>query len=488
MKRTYSSVLSIISFGVLLFSALILIQNQGYHSEKPVMFVTSADKSLLLEKMTGAVVEESNQSTSNTILIDSSISYQTMDGFGYTLTGGSAWHLSKMNKSDREQLLQELFGDAEHAIRINYLRISIGSSDLDRKTYSYNDLPEGETDEDLSQFDITPDREFLIPILKEILKINPDIKILASPWSPPTWMKTFDIPIENERDPKLPPTVGGGLNPKYERVYANYFVKYIQAMAAEGITIDAITIQNEPHHHRNNPSLYMQADQMGDFIKYHLGPAFEESGISTKIIVWDHNADRPEYPLSILNDPNARKYIEGSAFHLYAGDIEALSIVKEAHPDKNLYFTEQYVNVNGDFGGDLMWHVENLIIGASRNWSKNVLQWNLTSNPELTPYTPFGGCTVCLGAVTIDGNEVIRNQGYYAIAHASKFIPDGSVRINSTNVEAIPNVAFKTPSQKIVMILLNKSAKKESVDLDVDGVKKTVTLPGNSVATIVLPI
>lgn len=449
------------------------------------MFVTSGDKSLLLEKMTGAVVEGSNESTSNTILIDSSISYQMMDGFGYTLTGGSAWHLSEMDEPERKELLQELYGNAEHAIRINYLRISIGASDLDRETYSYNDLPEGETDEELSQFDIAPDREFLIPILKEILKINPDIKILASPWSPPTWLKTFDIPIENERDPKLPPTVGGGLNPKYEHVYANYLVKYIQAMAAEGISIDAITIQNEPHHHRNNPSLYMEADQMRNFVKNHLGPEFEAAGIESKIIIWDHNADRPEYPISILNDPEASKFIDGSAFHLYAGDIEALSTVKEAHPDKNLYFTEQYVNVNGDFGGDLMWHVENLIIGASRNWSKNVLQWNLTSNPDLTPYTPFGGCTVCLGAVTIDGNEVSRNQGYYAIAHASKFIPDGSVRINSTELDDLPNVAFKTPSNQVVMIILNKSSEEESINTRLNSKTYNTSVPASSVATIV---
>jgi glucosylceramidase len=485
MKITFSSVLSIISFGVVLFSALILMQNQGNHTVKPVMFVTSADKSLLLEKMTGAVVEGSNESTSSTILIDSSISYQTMDGFGYTLTGGSAWHLSEMDEPERKELLQELYGNAEHAIRINYLRISIGASDLDRETYSYNDLPKGETNEELSQFDIAPDREFLIPILKEILKINPDIKILASPWSPPTWMKTFDIPIESERDPKLPRTVGGGLNPKYEHVYANYFVKYIQAMAAEGITIDAITIQNEPHHHRNNPSLYMEADQMRDFVKNHLGPEFEAAGIKSKIIIWDHNADRPEYPISILNDPKARKYIDGSAFHLYAGDIEALSTVKEAHQDKNLYFTEQYVNVNGDFGGDLMWHIENLIIGASRNWSKNVLQWNLTSNQELTPYTPFGGCSVCLGAVTIDGNEVTRNQGYYAIAHASKFIPDGSVRISSTKLDDLPNVAFKTPSNQVVMIILNKSSKEESINTRLNSNTYNLSVPANAVATVV---
>ena len=471
--------------GVLVFISAITINTENV-SNPVEMYITTVDKSLLLQKVDNGIKDASAESTNRMIEVDSGTEYQTMDGFGYTLTGGSAMHLSAMDDEPRAELLQELFGDGDADIRINYLRISIGASDLDAEIYSYNDLPEGETDEELKQFSIAPDQKYLIPILNKILAINPDLKILGSPWSPPTWMKTFDIPVEKNRDPELPATVGGGLNPKYEAAYATYFVKYIEAMAEEGVTIDAITIQNEPNHHRNNPSLHMEPEQMRDFIKNHLGPAFDKSGISTKIIVWDHNADRPDYPITILNDSEAREYIDGSAFHLYAGTIDALSKVKEAHPDKNIYFTEQYVNANGEFGGDLMWHTENLIIGASRNWSKNVFQWNLTSNPELTPYTPFGGCSVCLGGVTIDGNTVIRNQGYFAIAHASKFVPTGSKRIKSSELSEVPNVAFKTPSQKIVIILLNKSDKQEAIDLAVDGVKKMVILPGNSVATVVL--
>lgn len=455
-------------------------------SNEASVYITTGDKEFLLEKVDGAISEVTSESESLIIKINPSTAFQQVDGFGYTLTGGSAMHLSAMSEASRSKLLNELFGVGQQSIGINYLRISIGASDLDEVIYSYNDLPEGISDEKLEHFSIEPDRKYLIPVLKEILAINPDIKILGSPWSPPVWMKTFEIPTEKNRDPNLPLTVGGGLDPKFEASYANYFVKYIEAMDAEGIDIDAITIQNEPHHHRNNPSLYMEATQMRDFVKNHLGPAFEQSGIQTKIIIWDHNADKPEYPISILDDPEARKFIDGSAFHLYAGSINVLSDVRKAHPDKNLYFTEQYVNSNGEFGGDLMWHTENLIIGASRNWSKTVLQWNLTSNPELTPFTAFGGCNVCLGAITVNGDEVIKNQGYYAIGHASKFVPTGSVRIGSSEFQELPNVAFKTPSNDIVLIVLNKSANKLSFNIEVDNQVILVSMPEKSVATIVL--
>ena len=213
-------------------------------------------------------------------------------------------------------------------------------------------------------------------------------------------------------------TIGGSLKPEYYSVYANYLVKYIQAYQAEGITIDALSVQNEPHHDSNNPSMRMEANEMATFVKNELGPAFASANINTKIIVWDHNADNVNYPISILNDPDANQYIDGSAFHLYAGSINNLSQVHNVHPDKNLYFTEQYVGSTGNFGGDLAWHIKNLMIGATRNWCKNVLQWNLTSNSQLEPHT-LGGCTQCLGGLTINGNTITRNVGYYIIGHTS---------------------------------------------------------------------
>jgi glucosylceramidase len=244
-----------------------------------------------------------------TITIDPAQKFQTIDGFGFALTGGSATHMVKMSAPARNALIRELFAtDGDH-IGTSYLRVSIGASDLNAYVFSYDDMPAGKTDTGMVHFDLGPDKQDVIPILKEILKVNPAIRIMGSPWSPPAWMKT-----NND-------TRGGSLKPEYYASYAKYFVKYIQEMKKQGIHIDAITVQNEPLHPGNNPSLYMPAPEQALFVKKHLGPAFRQAGINTKIIIYDHNADKPEYPISILDDPEAKQYIDGSAFHLYGGKI-----------------------------------------------------------------------------------------------------------------------------------------------------------------------
>lgn len=445
------------------------------NASKPTMWLTTTNQEALLQKLDDRVKLGENPEKDVTIVIDSSEEYQEMEGFGFSLTGGSAIVIDGMSDDARAELLQELFGDGEDDIRINYLRVSIGASDLDPAPFSYNDLPAGQTDTDLSEFSLDPDREYLIPVLKEILAINPDIKILGSPWSAPVWMKEGADPIM--------PTRGGSLQRKYHSVYADYFVKYVQAMAQEGITIDAITIQNEPHHPGNNPSMYMGADQQRDFIKDALGPAFQEAGISTKIILWDHNCDEPEYPISILDDAEARQYVTGSAFHLYAGSISALSTVKQAHPDKKLYFTEQWIGAPGNFAGDIQWHLRNLIIGAPRNWSSNVLQWNLAADPNQDPHTD-GGCTQCLGGITVQGNSVTRNPAYYIVAHASKFVDQGAVRIESTELSELPNVAFRNPDGEIVLIMLNDNDRARTIEVRVGDQVYSWSMIGGSVATV----
>lgn len=414
-------------------------------------------------------VEPNNNST---ISISPETKYQEMDGFGYTLTGGSAMHLMNMSSTKRSQLLYELFNDEDDNIGISYLRISIGASDLDENPFSYNDLPAGQTDEEMTQFSLVQDQKYLIPALKEILAINPNIKLLGSPWSPPCWMKTNGE------------TKGGELKKEYYQAYAKYFVKYVQKMSDEGIIIDAITVQNEPLHPGNNPSLYMPAADQAEFIKTALGPAFETADISTKIIIYDHNADHTDYPISILDDAEARKYIDGSAFHLYGGDINNLIKVHNAHPDKSLYFTEQWIGAPGNFGEDLLWHTRNLIIGAPRNWCRNVLEWNLAANSALDPHTD-GGCSECLGALTIDGDEVKRNPAYYIIAHASKFVRPGSFRIQSNEPSSLPNIAFKTPNNEVVIVVMNESDLEQTFNLELGNVLTNTKLAAKSVATIV---
>ena len=254
-------------------------------------------------------------------------------------------------------------------------------------------------------------------------------------------------------------------------------------MKNEGITIDAITVQNEPLHPGNNPSLLMLAEDQKEFIKNHLGPVFEKNGISTKIILYDHNADRPDYPISILDDPEAAKYIDGSAFHLYGGEIGALSQVHEAHPDKKIYFTEQWVGAPGDFSKEMTWHTENLIIGATRNWSRNVLEWNLAADENQEPYTD-GGCDRCLGALTITGDKVIRNPAYYIIGQASKFVRPGSVRIASNEPGNLPNVAFITPEGKIVLILQNKSEENKTIKVKAGEKEVHLSLEAGAIGTL----
>lgn len=434
------------------------------------VWLTSGDRVRLLQKQTP--LQFRKEVGLNPIIdVDTAQTFQTVDGFGYTLTGGSAVLINQLPADQRAGLLRELFGKEENAIHVSYLRISIGASDLDSAVFSYDDLQAGQTDPTLSRFSLDPDRKNLIPVLKDIVAINPSLRILGSPWSPPTWMK------DNEA------SKGGSLKPEYYAVYANYFVRYIQAMKAEGITIDAITPQNEPLHPGNNPSLYMTAVQEADFIKNHLGPAFRAAGIQTKIIVYDHNADRPDYPISILNDAAAKAFVDGSAFHLYAGDVSALSQVHTAHPDRNVYFTEQWTGSTGTFSGDLQWHVKNIIIGTMRNWSRTALEWNLANDPGFGPHTP-GGCTQCKGALTI-GSTIDRNVSYYIIAHASRFVPPGSVRIGSTLVGSIPNVAFRTPEKKYVLIAVNDGASVASFNIRFAGRVVPATLPGGAAATYV---
>lgn len=450
--------------------------NPGPGEPRPVksdvaFWLTTGDRSVLFKQQQTPLVFSDALNQYPVITVDDSKTYQGIDGFGYTLTGGSATLINGLAADKKEALLNELFRWDSTFIGVSYLRISIGASDLSVAPFSYNDLPAGQTDPGLQHFSIDMEKTDLVPILKKIIAINPAIKIMGSPWSPPTWMKTNN----NSK--------GGKLKPEYYSVYAQYFVKYVQAMKAEGITIDAITIQNEPLHPGNNPSMEMQAAEQADFIKNHLGPAFKAANITTKIIIYDHNADRPDYPVTILNDPEANKYVDGTAFHLYGGSITALTPLHNAYPDKHLYFTEQWVGGPGNFPADLSWHVSQLIIGATRNWCRNVLEWNLAATADYKPHT-VGGCTSCLGAVTI-GSDYTRNVAYYIIAHAAKFVRPGSVRIDS-NIEApLENVAFKTPDGKKVLIVLNNGTTTQSFNIKYNGKTVTPQLAAGAVGTFV---
>ncbi|MFC5863211.1 glycoside hydrolase family 30 beta sandwich domain-containing protein [Acidicapsa dinghuensis] len=436
--------------------------------------MTTADRSSLLAHQPNSLHFQKGNQKNPVIDVDDKQTYQSMDGFGFALTGGSAQLMMRMDAPSRSALLKELFGRGKGEIGVSYLRVSIGSSDMNDHVFTYDDLPESKTDPNLSKFNLGPDRDDVIPVLKEILAINPGMKILGSPWTAPSWMKSNDNPKD------------GNLKPEYYATYAHYFVKYISAMKAEGITIDAITVQNEPLNGKNTPSMVMQATDQDRFIREDLGPAFRKAGLKTKIILYDHNCDVPEYPLTILNDAHAAQFVDGSGFHLYEGKIDAMTQVHDAHPDKNLYFTEQMVvDNNEDPKLDIASALSRVLVGATRNWSRNVLLWNLAADPQFGPHTNNGGCPVCEGAITLDGNRVTRNIAYYTIAHASKFVPPGSVRIQSNTSESLPNVAFKTPTNKIVLIVANPGNVDRMFDISFHGKSITSTLKSGSVGTFV---
>ena len=432
-------------------------------------WITKGDQSVLLSKQKPLKFTSNKGNSTNQIIVDASKKFQTIDGFGYTLTYGSVQVINTLNKEERTKLLRELFGKDANGISVSYIRLSVAASDLNPTVFSYDDV---EGDVELKHFSLEKDR-IVIEMLKEILKLNPDIKLMSAPWSAPAWMKDNNS------------SKGGSLKPEHFDTYARYFVKYIQEMQKQGITIDAITPQNEPLHPGNVPSMYMSAESQRDFIKYNLGPAFEKAGIKTKIVVYDHNCNKPEYPIAILNDLEAKKYIDGSAFHLYEGEISALSTVHNAHPDKSLYFTEQWTGSRSDFKGDLNWHLRNVVIGSMRNWSKNALEWNLANDADFNPHTD-GGCTECKGAITVhSSNKLERNVAYYIIAHASKFVPQNSVRIASTQTEKLATAAFKTPQGKYVLLVQNDAEDEQNFEIKMNNKVVKTSLSGKSVASYV---
>jgi glucosylceramidase len=434
-------------------------------------WLTKGDQSVLLKKQNVSLLFKAGSNNNATIDVDTTQTYQTVDGFGFALTGGSAMLINKLPAADKTKLIQELFGTGEGQIGISYIRLTLGASDLSASPFTYDELTSGTSDPELKQFSINMEKTDLIPVLKMILAVNPDIKILSCPWTAPTWMK------DNGG------YYGGSLKKEYYGVYAQYFVKYIKAMKAEGITIDAITPQNEPLNAYNNPSMLMVSDDQKVFVRDHLGPAFAAAGINTKIIIYDHNLDHPEYAIDILKDADAAKYIDGSAFHLYGGTIGEMTRVHNAAPTKNVYFTEQATFGGGAFDGDLKWHVSNLIIGAMRNWSRNVIEWNLASDPQYNPHT-VGGCGTCQGAITVN-NGYTRNVSYYIIAHASKFVRPGSVRIASSSFGDLQSVAYKTPDGKKVLIVLNNTSASTTFNIKFNNKIASSTLSGGAVGTYV---
>ncbi|MDR0546997.1 MAG: glucan endo-1,6-beta-glucosidase [Dysgonamonadaceae bacterium] len=427
-----------------------------------------------------SAVNYSNETGDFTVRLQPQTAYQEIDGFGAALTGSSAFLIKGMEASKRSALLNELFNPATGA-GLNYLRITIGSSDFSLGLYTYCDT------EGLEHFAIPEtDKRDLIPVLKEILSIYPDLKIMASPWSPPAWMKTSGSMI------------AGSLKPQYYADFAAYFVKYIQAMQNEGITIDALSLQNEPmFESTEHPSMRMEAAEQTLLIRDYVGPAFQTAGLTTKLLILDHNFSLYEYPVSVLNDAAARQYVAGTAFHGYEGNPSAIQEVTAAHPDKGVYFSELSggawnENLETDRMATMFHFMTGNLIPCLQYGSKNFVMWNLALNPQDGPTTPGGTfCKDCRGVVTVNEDGSYRKElEYYLLAHFSKAGRTGAKRIATTASGSVPDkfltVAFLNPDGSKGLVAINQSGAKVNFTVRDGSQRFTSTVQNDMVVSFLI--
>lgn len=446
-------------------------------SGKASVWLTRGDKTRLLTKEADLAVTAQPGGWPE-IAVDTAIILQQIEGFGAALTGSSAWLFrNKLSDGARQTLFTKLF-DTVNGAGISFLRLTIGASDFSTSYYSYDDIPAGQTDFDLLHFSLGPDTVDVIPMLRAILDRSPKITLMGSPWSPPAWMKTNGS------------LIGGKLRTDCQSVYAGYFIRYIQAMSSLGFHISAITPQNEPlHAAAAYPCMEMQWGEQADFIRNHLGPKFRDAGISTRIIIYDHNWDNTNYAISILNDPETRKFVAGSAFHAYAGDVSAMTVVHLAHPDKDLFFTEICGGTWAtNWSDNLMWNMRNIFIGTTKNWSKCALLWNLALDQNGGPHE--GGSSTLRGVVTIHSTsgQVTYNEEYFSLAHFSKFIRPGAFRtgiIRAAGLSDLDAVSFINPDGTKAMVVCNYGDQATTFTVRQGTRYFNYTLSGRSVVTLV---
>ncbi len=438
--------------------------------------------------------EALNSSTGSTLAPDNirmnpDETYQEMDGFGAAITGSTCYNLMQMSQADRTAFLTETFSPDKFGF--SYVRIAIGCSDFSLSEFTCCD------EEGIENFALTSeDTDYIIPILKEILAINPQLKIMGTPWTCPRWMKcltrqTPNIPFNSWK--------AGSLNPKYYSDYATYFVKWIQAFNAAGIKIYSVTPQNEPLNKGNSASLYMEWDEERDFVKV-LGPALKNAGLDTKIFAYDHNynydgiSSQKSYPTKIYEDSEASQYLAGAAYHNYGGSRSELLNIHNAYPNKQLVFSETSIgtwNSGRDLSARLLDDMKEVALGTVNNWCRGVIVWNLMLDNDRGPNREAqGGCGTCYGAVDInnDYKTITRNSHYYIIAHLASVVKPGAKRIGTTGYKADGNkitmAAFLNTDNTYALVVANDDSSAKKLTVSSDGKYFSYEFPAKSVTTL----
>lgn len=445
------------------------------------VWVSTADRQLRLAQQRDLIADAHDTGDAPVdVSIDLGHSYQSMTGFGAAITHASAWLLQNaMSAPQRAALLHELFGPPP-GLDFAMARITIGASDFSLHHFTLDDMPAGELDPDLTHFNTVVDQRDVVPVLRDILAIQPRLRIIASPWSAPAWMKTSAN------------LISGSLLESDEATYANYLVRFVDAFRAYGIPIFALTVQNEPAFEpQTYPGMSLPSYARARLIGQYLGPALAGRTPATEILGWDHNWDEPQQPLSVLADPDARRYISGIAWHCYRGNPAVQSTVHRAYPKKDAYLTECS---GGDWpsarkNGELLLFARNIIMMSIKHWSRGVVYWNLALDENHGPHA--GGCDECKGVVTIDSatGAVERNDEYYAFGHFSRFVRLGAVRVASENTNAgIHEVAFRNPGDgSAVLVAVNGNADINRLTVRQGKLRFTYDMPPASVVTFVWP-
>jgi len=437
------------------------------------MWLTTADESQKLAVQ--PMLSPTGPATGDeAVTIDSSRRFQRMHGFGAAMTDASAELFSRLPADKRRAIMAELFGRKNGGLGLSFTRLTVGASDFSRTHYSYDDTPGNAPDPGLRYFSIAPARKYVLPRVREALAINPKLKVMISPWSPPAWMKTTKSLIQ------------GQLLSEYYPAFANYLARTVQAFGRDGVPVSMVTIQNEPDFEPGDyPGMRVNPPERAIIIGRHVGPTFRALGLKTQILDYDHNWDKPELPLAVLADSRARAYIAGVAWHCYNGDVPAQSPVHDAYRDKDAWQTECSGGEWGPhFGETLGWMTDKLIIGVANNWGRGSLTWNLALDTQHGPH--HGGCADCRGVVTIDpaSGAITRNVEYFVLGHASRFVLPGAYRIATVKRgDGVEAAAFLNPDGSRVAILHRTSAG-APLTIAIDGQRFAMPLAAGSVVTV----
>ncbi len=460
-------------------------------------YVTTADAKTLFKKTTFDFTDL-NVLNSSKILYDKSAALQEVDGFGLAITTATCYNLMRMSRDDRTAFLTQMFSPTE-GVGSSLVRVSIGASDFClQEEYTWCDTP------GLENFAVhEEDRQYLFPVLKEIYAINPDVKIIGSPWSCPKWMKGAQHGYEGNDPATLEKDfdswTSGRLKPSCYQAYAEYFVKWIKVMEGEGFDIHAVTMQNEPLNHGNSMSMFMPWTDQRDFIKV-LGPALQENGLGdVRILLFDHNynydgkASQLGYPLHIYNDEEASKWAHGSAWHSYGGSVTELDQIIHEYPDKSVYFTEASIGEwNYNFSDCLINDFRSIFLGTLRRNGRGVTLWNLMLDENNKPYSPQdGSCKTCYGGVTIDSKDyrtITRNSHWYNVAHASAVVRPGARRIETSGYtfpSGLECLMFANPDGTVAALILNTTGTSHPLVFANDGFTVKFTAPARSIASLI---